>query len=103
MIRYSIVKRKEFDMKKETHTIAPLVNGVRHLSDIEAFQCFNVEIDEQGHDLWGYRVKQDRTIGKRSVVKQDSLPHEPGSDERIEWLRNYYENQNDEVSPFEGA
>ena len=58
-------------MKKETHTIAPLVNGVRHLSDIEAFQCFNVEIDEQGHDLWGYRVKQDRTIGKRSVVKQD--------------------------------
>lgn len=90
-------------MKNETHTIAPLVNGVRHLSDIEVFQCFNVEIDEQGHDLWGYRVKQDRTIGKRSVIKQDSLPHEPGSDERIEWLRNYYENQNDEVSPFEGA
>ena len=90
-------------MKKETHTIAPLVNGVRHLSDIEAFQCFNVEIDEQGHDLWGYRVKQDRTIGKRSVVKQDSLPHETGSDERIEWLLNYYENQNAEVSPFEGA
>ena len=86
-------------MKNEPHTIAPLVNGVRHLSDIEVFQCFNVEIDEPGQDLWGYRVKQDRTIGKRSGLKQDSWPQEPGMYERSEGLRYYYENQNDEVEP----
>jgi len=90
-------------MNKETHTIAPLVNGIRHLSDLEAFQCFNVQIDEQGHDLWGYRIKQDRNIGERKVKKHDSLPHDPGSEERIEWLRSYYENQENEVSPFEGV
>jgi len=88
-------------MKNETHTIAPLVNGVRHLSDIEVFQCFNVEIGEQGHDLWGYRAIPDRKIGKRKVMKHDDLPHEPGSAERIEWLRGYYENQDNEVSPFD--
>ena len=88
-------------MNQETHTIVPEVNGVRHLSDLEVFECFNVEIDEQGHDLWGYRVKQDKTIGKREVPKHDDLPHTPGSIERIEWLRGYYENQEGDISPFE--
>jgi len=90
-------------MTHKTHTIAPVVNGVRHLSDIEAFQCFNVEIDEQGHDLWGYRKIADKTLGKREVPKRDNLPHNPGSAERIEWLAEYYSNQDDEVSPFEGG
>ena len=89
------------NMNQETHTICPEVNGVRHLSDLECFECFNVEIDEQGHDLWGYRVKQDRKIGKREVPKNANLPPMPGSDERVEWLRSYYENQGDEVSPFD--
>ena len=90
-------------MTNETHTIAPLVNGVRHLSDIEVFQCFNVEIDEQGHDLWGYRKIADKTIGKREVPKHDNLPHDPGSDERIEWLAKYYAEQvgGEEKSPFD--
>ena len=88
-------------MSKETHTICPEINGVRHLSDLEVFQCFKVEVGEQGHDLWGYRIKQDRTIGEREVPKHDNLPHSPGSVERIEWLRGYYENQEGEVSPFE--
>ena len=90
-------------MKNDTHTIVTPVNGIRHLSDIEVFQCFNVEIDEHGHDLWGYRKIQDKRIGKRQVVKNDNLPHEPGSRERIEWLRGYYENQTDEISPFENT
>jgi len=91
------------NMNQETHTICPEVNGVRHLSDIEVFQCFNVEIDEQGHDLWGYRKIADKTIGKREVPKRDNLPHDPGSDERIEWLAKYYAEQvgGEEKSPFD--
>jgi|TARA_R110000744_G_scaffold143842_1_gene255798 hypothetical protein len=88
-------------MNQETHTICPEINGVRHLSDLEVFQCFNVEVGKQGHDLWGYRVKQDRKIGERDVPKHDNLPHSPGTTERVEWLRSYYENQTGEESPFE--
>jgi len=88
-------------MTNETHTIAPLVNGVRHLSDIQIFEAFRLPIDEQGHDLWGYRKIADKTIGKREVPKFDNLPGNPGSDERIEWLRSHYENDTEENSPFE--
>ena len=88
-------------MSKETNTICPEVNGVRHFSDLECFELFNVRVGKQGYDLWGYRIKQDRNIGERKVPKNDNLPHSPGSVERIEWLRGYYENQEGEVSPFE--
>ncbi len=88
-------------MTNETHTIATPVNGVRHLSDIQIFEAFRLPIDEQGHDLWGYRAIIDKTIGKREVPKFDNLPGNPGSDERIEWLRSHYENDTEENSPFE--
>ena len=88
-------------MKNDTHTIVTPVNGIRHLSDIQVFECFNVSIDDQGHDLWGYRAIIDKKIGKRQVPKTDNLPGDPGSQERIEWLRGYYENQTDDISPFE--
>ncbi len=88
-------------MQNETHTIVTPVNGVRHLSDIQVFECFRLPIDESGHDLWGYRAIIDRKIGKREVPKHDNLPGDPGSDERIEWLRGYYENQSGDVSPFD--
>ena len=84
----------------DTHTICPEVNGVRHLSDIECFQCFNIEIDEFGHNLWGFRKIQDKTVGKRIVPKHDDLPGDPGSKERIEFLRGYYENDIECQSPF---
>ena len=86
-------------MSNETHTIVTPVNGVRHLSDIQVFESFNVSIDEHGHDLWGYRAKIDKTIGKREVPKNDNLPGNPGSQERIEYLKKYYE-ENTEISPF---
>ena len=88
-------------MKNETHTIVTPVNGVRHLSDIQVFECFRLPIDEQGHDLWGSRAIIDNKIGKREVPKFDSLPGKPGSDERIEWLRKHYESDTEENSPFE--
>ena len=88
-------------MSNETHTIVTPVNGVRHLSDIQVFESFNVSIDEHGHDLWGYRAKIDKTIGKREVPKNDNLPGNPGSQERIEWLRSHYENDTGENSPFD--
>ena len=95
----AIIKKGK-SMEHETHTICTKVYGVRHLSDIQIFECFNVEIDNHGHHLWGYRAKIDRKIGKREVPKHDNLPGEPGSQERIEWLRSYYENQTEDVSPF---
>ena len=88
-------------MSNETHTIATPVNGIRHLSDIQAFECFQLPIDAQGHTLWGYRAIIDNTIGKREVPKFDSLPGNPGSDERIQWLREHYETDEKELSPFE--
>ena len=88
-------------MSNETHTIVTPVNGVRHLSDIQVFECFNVSIDKQGHDLWGYRAIVDKKIGKREVPKTDNLPGKPGSKERIEWLRKHYESDTGENSPFE--
>ena len=88
-------------MKNETHTIVTPVNGVRHLSDIQVFECFQLPIDAQGHNLWGYRAIIDKTIGKREVPKFDSLPGNPGSKERIDWLRSQYENDTKEISPFE--
>ena len=88
-------------MKNDTHTIVTPVNGIRHLSDIQVFECFRLPIDEQGHDLWGYRAIIDKKIGKRETPKTDNLPGMPGSQERIDWLRGYYENQTDETSPFE--
>jgi hypothetical protein len=90
------------NINRDTHTIATPVNGVRHLSDIQIFEAFRLPIDEQGHDLWGYRAKQDKTIGKRQdAPKFDDLHGNPGSKERIEWLRGHYENDTKEISPFD--
>ena len=94
-------KERKINMKNETHTIVTPVNGIRHLSDIQVFECFRLPIDEQGHDLWGYRAIVDKRIGKREVPKFDNLPGNPGSKERIEWLREQYENDTREISPFE--
>ena len=86
-------------MKNDTHTLATPGNGIRHLSDIQAFECFQFPVDKQGHNLYGYRAIIDKKIGKREVPKFDSLPGNPGSQERIEYLKKYYE-ENTEISPF---
>ena len=96
---YNTVYEREKIMNNNTHTIATPVNGVRHLSDIQAFECFQFPVDEQGHNLYGYRAIIDKKIGKREVPKFDSLPGNPGSQERIEYLKKYYE-ENTEISPF---
>ena len=72
-------------MKNEM-TICPPINGIGGLTDMEVFGCFNIEIDEQGNDLWEFR-KMINPVGRA------------GSLERIEALAKHYQTT-DEATPF---
>jgi hypothetical protein len=105
--------------KNMTHTICPPIGNVKTPSDIECFEMFNIEIDDEGTDLWSIRKNyfapdgSQALIGERAnAVRQegDTFSGEPGSEERIEALAAYYESrrvptkdwfEEDERSPFE--
>jgi hypothetical protein len=92
-------------MKMSDRTICPPIDGVRTPTDIECFEMFNVEINEMGDELWSVKKIYERKdiIGKRELPQRqagDTFTGEPGTTERIEALRAYYENQTDETSPF---
>ena len=93
------------DMKNE---ICPAIEGIGGMTDLEAFACFTVEINEQGSDLWEFRkVPQKRSAARELAM--DMVPAEAdlmidkvgraGSLERVEALVKHYQNT-EEKSPF---
>ena len=98
-------------MKKENQ-ICPPVEGIGGMSDVEAFACFNVEIDENGSDLWEFRVIPKERKGAREL-RQDMIPTKAdlmqnkvgraGDESRIVALTEFYQKQlekNSEQSAF---
>ena len=83
-------------------TICPPVCGVGGIDDLELFEMWNIEIDENGNDLWEFRkIKQARKSARE--VRQDSIPTEAdlmcekvgraGDESRIEALTEFYQVQ----------
>ena len=93
---------------KNKMTICPPINGIGGLTDMEVFACFNIEIDEQGNDLWEFRKipkKQKTAREKRADLISPDRERmikpvgRAGSLERIEALAKHYQTT-DEVTPF---
>ena len=83
-------------------TICKPVNGIGGIDDLEVFDIFNIEIDEQGHDLWEFRkVKQKKKSARER--RQDSVPTQAdlmcdkigraGDESRIQALASFYQEQ----------
>ena len=83
-------------------TICPPIAGVGGMTDLEAFGCFNIEIDETGNDLWEFRAIPKKRKPAREI-QQDMTPAEAdlmidkvgraGDESRIEELCRFYQNQ----------
>jgi hypothetical protein len=88
-------------MKNES-TICPPIAGVGGMTDLEVFGCFNIEIDENGNDLWEFRVIPKERKPAREL-HQDMVPVEAdlmvdktgraGDESRIVALARFYQNQ----------
>ena len=100
------MKRKEKIMKDR---ICPAIEGIGGMTDLEAFACFSLEIDEQGTDLWNFR-KVKQTVKKTARDHRiDMTPLEAdlmidkvgraGSLERVSALAEHYQTK-EEKSPF---
>ena len=85
-------------MKNE---ICPAIEGIGGMTDLEAFACFTVDINEQGSDLWEFRkVPQKRSAARELAM--DMVPAEAdlmvdkvgraGSLERVEAVVRQYQN-----------
>lgn len=89
--------------------ICPAIEGIGGMTDLEAFACFSLEIDEQGTDLWNFR-KVKQTVKKTARDHRiDMTPLEAdlmidkvgraGSLERVSALAEHYQTK-EEKSPF---
>lgn len=80
---------------------------------LQLFQCFNIECNPQkgirglslpiDKPLWNYKPKGNKKRYTESPPVIDTVPHlpgYPGSEERIEYLAEYYQTAVDEISPF---
>jgi len=83
-------------------TICKPVCGIGGVDDLELFDIFNVEIDEQGSDLWEFRkIPQEKKSAREQ--RQDSIPTQAdlmrdkvgraGDKSRIEALAIFYQEQ----------
>ena len=105
MLKYMYQTKGKVDMKNE---ICPAIEGIGGMTDLEAFACFNVEIDERGSDLWEFRKVPKKRSAARELA-MDMVPAEAdlmidkvgraGSLERVEALVKHYQNT-EEKSPF---
>lgn len=87
--------------------ICPAIEGIGGMTDMEAFACFNIEIDEDGHDLWEFRKIQKTKTARE--LKADLIAPDrekminpigrAGSLERVQALIEHYQST-DEESPF---
>ena len=89
--------------------ICPAIEGIGGMTDIEVFACFNVEIDEDGNDLWEYRKKPKKVLSARELKAELIAPDrdkminpvgKAGSLERLDALIKHYQTT-EEQSPFD--
>jgi len=90
-----------------TDKICPAIEGIGGMTDMEAFDCFNIEIDEDGNDLWEFRKIQKTKTARE--LKADLIAPDrekmvnpvgrAGSLERVQALIEHYQTT-DEESPF---
>ena len=89
--------------------ICPAIEGIGGMTDLEAFACFSLEIDEQGTDLWNFRKVKKAVTKSARDHRIDMTPLEAdlmidkvgraGSLERVAALAEHYQTK-EEKSPF---
>ena len=89
--------------------ICPAIEGIGGMTDLEAFACFTLEIDEQGTNLWDFRKVKNVATKSAREHRIDMTPEEAdlmidkvgraGSLERVAALAEHYQTK-EEKSPF---
>ena len=89
--------------------ICPAIEGIGGMTDLEAFACFTLEIDEQGTNLWDFRKVKNVATKSAREHRIDMTPEEAdlmidkvgraGSLERVAALAEHYQTK-EENSPF---